>query len=115
MKKPFYQDDIVKLCTDDHLTAEEIFFLLKKKHSSIWKATVYRNLEELVKQWFLNKLIWIDSKARFEKNKGFHAHLYDEKTWKIYDIDLDLEKLKLSLPENFKINEIELLVKWEKT
>ena len=113
MKKPFYQEDIVEICANKHLTVDEIFSLLKKKHPSVWRATVYRNVEDLVKLWYLNKLTSVGSKAKFEKNKGFHAHVYDEKTWELYDIDLDIEKLNIKLPKNFKIKDLELVVKWE--
>ena len=111
MKTPLYQDDILDICTDKHLTVDEIFSRLKKIHSSVWRATVYRNVEELVKSWKLNKITNIGTKSVFEKNKWFHMHIFDEKKQNL--IDMNIDKLDIPLPKNFKVNNIELVVKWE--
>jgi len=113
MKKPFYQEDIIEICNNNHLTVDEIFSILKKKHPSVWRATVYRNVEDLVKLGYLKKITAIGNKAVFEKNKGFHAHIYNEKTWELIDFDLKLQDLKLLLPEWFKMSDVEIIIKWE--
>ena len=111
MKPFFYHSDILDICTENHLTADEIFSKLKKIHPKVWISTVYRNIEELVKNWKLKKIHNIGKKALFEKNKWFHIHLIDEKTWKI--IDKDCKNLNLNLPEWFQAKDIEITVKWE--
>jgi len=111
MKKPFYQDEIIDLCDNNHFTVDEIFSLLKKKHSSIWRATIYRNVEDLVKNWYLRKLTNVGSKAVFEKNKWFHIHILDQKTWTLKDVEVDLNQLNIPLPEGFKVEDVEILVK----
>ena len=113
MKKPFYQENIVNICDNKHLTVDEIFYLLKKNYPSVWRATVYRNVEELVKTWYLNKISSAGSKALFEKNKWFHAHILDEKTWKIMDIELDIENISKYLPDDFVLKNIEVVIKGE--
>jgi len=113
MKKPFYQEDIVEICDNNHLTVDEIFLVLKKKYVSIWRATVYRNVEDLVKLWYLKKLTSIGTKALFEKNRWFHAHIYNQNTWELTDLDIDLDKINISLPKWFKISDVDIVIKWK--
>ena len=111
MKKPFYQEDIVEICDNKHLTVDEIFSLLKKKHPSVGRATVYRNVEDLVKLGYLKKLTSIWPKAVFEKNKWFHMHIYEEEKWELIDLDVDLDKVNIPLPEGFKISDVDIVIK----
>lgn len=111
MKPFFYHNDILNICTENHLTADEIFTNLKKIHPQVGISTVYRNIEELVNKWELKKITNLWKKALFEKNKWFHIHLVDENTWKI--IDKDCENLNLNLPEWFQAENIEITVKWK--
>ncbi len=111
MKPFFYHDDILDICTENHLTVDEIFKNIKKTHPKVWISTVYRNIEELVQNWKLKKITNIWKKALFEKNKWFHIHLIDENTWKI--IDKDCEILNLNLPKWFQAKDIEITVKGE--
>jgi Fe2+ or Zn2+ uptake regulation protein len=50
MKRHYYHEEILKICDNKHLTAEEIFEKLKKKYHQVGISTVYRNVEELTKQ-----------------------------------------------------------------
>jgi Fe2+ or Zn2+ uptake regulation protein len=69
MKRHYYHEEILKICDNKHLTAEEIFEKLKKKYHQVGISTVYRNVEELTKQGKLKKITNIGKKAVFEKNK----------------------------------------------
>ena len=111
MKKHYYYDDILKICKDVHLTADEVFTELKKKYPNVWISTVYRNLEDLTKKGEIKKITNIWKKAYFEKNKWFHIHIFDKANWKI--IDFDPKNFNISLPENFKVDEIALSVVWK--
>jgi Fe2+ or Zn2+ uptake regulation protein len=57
MKKHYYLEDIISLCTYKHLSADEIFLELKKIYPTIAQASVYRNLERLIKGHVLNKIV----------------------------------------------------------
>jgi len=95
MRPFFYHNDIIKICTETHLTADEIFGKLKKIHPKVWISTVYRNIEELVEKDKIRKITNLWKKALFEKNKWFHIHILDENTWKI--IDKDCKTINLNL------------------
>lgn len=111
MKKYFYHNDIIKICDWNHFTADEIYHKLKDIHPKVWVSTVYRNIEELTKLWKLNKITNVWQKALFEKNKWFHMHIFDKSSQKLIDVDID--SLNIPLPDNFKVDDIELVIKWE--
>jgi Fe2+ or Zn2+ uptake regulation protein len=50
MKTHYYTNDIIEICNGNHLTADEVFSLLKLKYSDIGISSVYRNLEELTEK-----------------------------------------------------------------
>ncbi|WP_430394115.1 Fur family transcriptional regulator [Enterococcus faecalis] len=63
----------------DHLSAEEIYFLVKQKSPEIGLATVYRTLEILTDLKVVDKVSFNDGLARYdlrkEGAKHFHHHL----------------------------------------
>ncbi len=111
MKTHYYIDDIVDICTDKHLTVDQIFSILQEKYPEIWRSSVYRNVEQLSEKWKLNKVIWIGKKAYFEANIWNHIHLIDENTWEIIDMPIDRLNLE-NLPKNFNINSTDIKIFW---
>jgi Fe2+ or Zn2+ uptake regulation protein len=109
MKKHYYKDDIRRICQDKHLTAEEVFAsLCACCCKGVWKSSIYRNLEEMVVDGELKKVVWVDKKAYFETNTWSHIHLIDTKTGEIVDLP---ENVKISnLPKNFKVNSLDIKV-----
>ena len=114
MKTHYYKDDILEICDDKHMTVEEIFTELSKKFPEVWKSSIYRNVEEMVKTWELKKVVWLGKKAFLEKaTKHSHIHLVDKNTWEIFDLDEDIKIL--NLPKNFLVSEVDIKVFWEFT
>jgi Fe2+ or Zn2+ uptake regulation protein len=98
------------VCQGRHLAVEEIFSEISKIYDGVWKSSIYRNVEEMVKDWDLRKVIWIDTKAYFETNIWNHIHLINVETGEIFDLP---EKVKVAnLPENFKVSSLDLKVFW---
>ena len=111
MKTHYYKEDILEICKNKHLTVEEIFSELSKLYPEAWKSSVYRNVEEMVKDWELKKVDWVGKKAYFENTKHKHIHLIDKNTWEIFDLD---ENLKiLNLPKNFIVSDMDIKIFWE--
>ncbi len=112
MKTHFYTDAIIEICNNKHLPVDVIYTELSKKYPDAWKSSIYRNVEELVKKWKLTKVIGVGKKAYFEKTKNPHAHLIDEETGEIFDI----EEWSLgncftwNLPKNFKITDMDIKI-----
>ncbi|EXJ24202.1 Ferric uptake regulation protein FUR [Alkalibacterium sp. AK22] len=58
----------------DHLSAEEIYLLVKTKNAGIGLATVYRTLEILTELQIINKLTFQDGIARYDLNMNNDQH-----------------------------------------
>lgn len=78
----------------DHLSAEEIYMLVKSKNTGIGLATVYRTLEILTELEIINKLTFQDGIARYDLNmsdeKHQHHHLLCLKCGKIEEVKNDM-------------------------
>ena len=87
-----YQDEILEICHMNHLSAENILKIIKKKYPSIGQATVYRTINSLVERGLLNK-ISIDNKNYYEKTILLHGHVVNNHG-EIKDFDLSEEFFK---------------------
>jgi hypothetical protein len=94
MKIHYYKQDIIDICDMKHLTVEEIFEEIAKSFPDAWKSSIYRNVEQLVDNGELRKVIWIWKKAYFEKN--------------IFDLEENIE-IK-NLPKNFKTSNMDIKI-----
>lgn len=78
----------------DHLSAEEIFMYLRRKHPDIGLATVYRTLEILTQLNVTNRVVFEDGLARYDLRRGdshhFHHHLLCMECGNIEEIHEDL-------------------------
>ena len=78
----------------EHLSAEEVFFLVKKKSPEIGLATVYRTLEILTDLKVIDKVSFNDGVARYdlrkEGAKHFHHHLLCLRCGTIEEVEEDL-------------------------
>jgi len=111
MKVHYYTAEIVDICDNNHLTVSEIYEKISSKYPEAGKSSIYRNVEELVDKGELKKVVWIGKKAYFEKNKWSHIHLIDTNTGEIKDFDQCFNMS--SLPENFKVDEMDIKIFWE--
>ncbi len=78
----------------DHLSAEEIYMLVKLQNFDIGLATVYRTLEMLTELRILDKVNFNDGMARYDMRKDgakhFHHHLLCVECGGIDEIEEDL-------------------------
>lgn len=78
----------------DHLSAEDVFLLVKEKSPDIGLATVYRTLELLTDLKIVDKINFGDGVARFDLRKEgadhFHHHLICIECGKVEEIQEDL-------------------------
>lgn len=63
-----------ELGDESHPGAEDIWKTVFNREPNISRATVYRNLKQLVDSGIINELYFRDGKARFELNKEHHHH-----------------------------------------
>ncbi len=78
---------------DEHLSAEDVYQMVKKEFPEIGLATVYRTLELLADVEILQKVNFDDGKARYEftnHNEHHHHHLICLKCSKVIEFNDDL-------------------------
>lgn len=101
MKK--YAEMILNIINEsyDHMTAEQIFFILKRKAPSVVLATIYNNLNMLCEKELIRKVSLEGSPDRYDRIQR-HDHLVCKRCGKISDMSFEdlTEKLKLQLGEN---------------
>ena len=100
---------------DKHLSAEDVFYLVKQKSLDIGLATVYRTLELFLENGVIRSLDFGDGKKRYEledlEQVHHHHHAICLSCGKIIEIKEDLlEKLEeqIERENNFKIENHEL-------
>ena len=91
----------------DHLSAEDVFLLVKRKFPEIGLATVYRTLELLSEQHVVEKMNFGDGVARYDlrgdDNHHHHHHLICVQCGSVDEIMEDwLEPLEKRLEEEYK-------------
>lgn len=86
---------------DRHLSAEEIYDLIRRKNPEIGLATVYRTLELLEELKIIHGINFGDGRSRYEftpVDKHTHHHLVCLGCGRVYEVDEDLlEKLEQSI------------------
>jgi len=104
--------------TDKHLSAEEIYLEVRRRHPAIGLTTIYRTLEILVNMGMVFKFDFGDGRARYELSQGpgaikHHHHLVCTNCGRVIDYSEFIEQEKelveqiekeLSRKYNFKIN-----------
>lgn len=96
----------------DHLSAEDVYLLVKEKSPEIGLATVYRTLELLTELKIVDKINFGDGVSRYDLRKEgaqhFHHHLVCMECGSVDEIQEDLleevEKI-VELDWNFKIKD----------
>ncbi len=95
----------------DHPTADEIHHRVRKKLPTISLATVYNCLDTLVECSLVKQVNLDRSPTRFCPNRNPHAHFRCRETGKVYDVELDHERLlslEQILPDGFCADTIDL-------
>ncbi len=72
--------------SNKHLSADELYVLVKKKLPNISISTVYRNLEELSNQGLIRKISPIQTPKIFDANIRPHFHIRCVKCGRISDV-----------------------------
>ena len=73
-----------------HPTADEIYLNLKQQNQKLSLGTVYRNLNRLVNDKKIMRLLVPGSSDRYDHNDFSHSHLVCSHCCKIFDIKLDI-------------------------
>lgn len=97
--------------SDTHLTAEQVFFELKKEYPAVALATVYNNLNSLCQQGKIRKISVEGCTERYDKNTR-HDHLVCRRCGKLSDIHLEDITEQLKKQVEFEIDGYDIKVQY---
>jgi Fur family ferric uptake transcriptional regulator len=102
---------------DQHLSAEDVYLLVKKDFPEIGLATVYRTLELFRGVGILHELNFGDGKSRYEfvhqEEQHHHHHLICMNCGRVIEVDDDLlETLEERIEEKYHFNIVNHQVKF---
>lgn len=86
-----------------HMTAEDIYMIVKAKDPAVSRSTVYRNLGLLVDNGIVQKISMLVGADRYDYKRDVHNHAICVKCGNVFDFNYD-----------FKFDELKKIVK-EKT
>jgi len=101
IQKELVLDALHKL---NHPTAEEIYLFIKNQHTSVSKATVYRNLNLLVSKGEVLRIPTVDLADHFDHTSYRHCHAQCNGCGSVYDLKLDIQfvdDLKNQIEDNY--------------
>ena len=95
-----------------HMTIENLYAVMRKKFNSISLATIYKNINLMIENAFIQEVKIPNEKSVYELSKETHSHLVCTQCCKIQDIKLDLSTTAqlASQTSNFKINKADLVL-----
>jgi Fe2+ or Zn2+ uptake regulation protein len=83
---------------DTHATAEEVYGHVAKKHPSISKATVYRNLGQMAEAGELVNIGSYGGAVHYDHNCHQHYHFICEACKRIFDVNFRFFRLDGQIP-----------------
>ena len=108
MKKSYQRDIILKIVMDscDHPTADTIYTRVQNIIPNISLGTVYRNLNALADNGYINRIGVPNNQDRFDKTISNHHHIRCVLCNSVKDIFFDINKDfcdKIELETDYKI------------
>lgn len=95
-----------------HINIESLYGMMVKKFSSISQATIYKNINLMLENAFIQEVKIPHAKSVYELTKSSHSHLVCEKCGEVEDITLDLDDIVHNASDiaNFKIDKADLVL-----
>lgn len=97
---------------DGHPSADDIYTIVSKEHSTISKATIYRNLASLYEEGRIGKVIPVGGEAHYDHRVDKHHHAYCRKCGHVIDVAVSYKEPEIVAEpeeEGFMITSHELI------
>lgn len=100
------------LCEADHPTAEEVHAWAEKNMATISLATVYNTLNTLVSVGILREFKFPHTeKVIYDNNIDDHHHFLDEKSQKLFDIEMKDISISPELAKQYQVNGYDVILR----
>lgn len=111
-----YRKRILEILKENpvHPSANELYLMVKEKYPEIGIATIYRNLENLVKSGEIIKFTTDSQYDRYDATIIAHYHMICMKCGKVFDIpssDVDVSNVRVSESTGHDVLEHNLVFK----
>jgi len=95
-----------------HVNIDKLYELMLKKFNSISLATIYKNINIMLENSFIQEVKIPNEKSVYELCKEAHSHLVCKECGEIDDISLDLSNISnaVSAYSHFKIDKADLVL-----
>jgi len=95
-----------------HVSAEELFYDVKKEDRKISMATVYNTLKQFTSLGIIREVVVDQNKSLYCTNNKSHYHLYIEDEGKIVDIPTKNINLNIpSIPACLQLHNIDVIIR----
>jgi len=100
------------LVCNGHMTIERLYEIMLSKFHSISLATIYKNINLMIENGFIQEVKIPDAKSVYELSKEVHSHMLCTQCHEIQDIKLDLSTVTqlASQTSHFKIDKTDLVL-----
>ena len=89
------------LYVQGHINIESLYAVMLKKFNSISLATIYKNINIMVENSFIQEVKIPHAKSVYELKKEEHSHLVCNKCGEVQDVTIDLDtKIKETAQTN---------------
>lgn len=93
-----------------HISVRDIYEKIKESFPSLSLATVYKNINAMMDNQFINELKIVGQDNKYELAKERHSHLICRNCGEIEDVYVDTTSLAKSVPDEsgFQVEEISI-------
>ncbi len=95
----------------NHPTVDMIYQALVKDIPTLSKTTVYNTLNLFVEKKIATVIVIEENETRYDADINIHGHFKCQQCGEVYDIDIDMDKIDISILDKFQINEHHLYFK----
>jgi len=92
------------LYTKGHISVEVLYEMMLKKFNSISLATIYKNINLMIENSFIQEVKIPNAKSVYELTKEEHSHLVCQKCNKVLDIKIDLDSIVTQTSDAYHFN-----------
>lgn len=95
-----------------HINIDALYELMLKKFNSISLATIYKNINLMLENSYIQEVKIPQNKSVYELTKSYHSHLICTNCGKIDDIKLNMKPIisEVSSSNNFEVSKTDVVL-----
>lgn len=95
-----------------HINIDKLYELMLGKFASISLATIYKNINIMLENSYIQEVKIPQDKTLYELTKSSHSHLVCTECKMVEDIEVELDEIvnQLSFKESFEISKTDLVI-----